>query len=50
MNSESLHSILQLYAGFACDKKKRFGDADAVASGILGIVKRAIRGKEQHVS
>ena len=50
MNSKSLHRIRQLDAGFAGDKKKRFGDADPVASGILGIVKRAIRGKEQHVS
>ena len=46
LNSKSLHGICQLEAGFAFNKKKRYSDADPIASGILGTVQRAIRGKE----
>jgi len=50
LNSKSPHGICQLDAGFAFNKKKRFSDADSIASGILGTVERAIRRKEQHIS
>src|SRR6185503_20732507 len=47
---ESLHSIRQLYAGFALDKKKGFADADPVASSIFGVVERAIGNCNQLIS
>ena len=47
---EALHCVGNLWTEHAFSKEKRFRDADAVSSCILGTVERAISGGEQLVS